>query len=348
MHLLPAFLSVSRPARRAVSLGALSTLCIACGCGAGSIQKTPAAPTPTAVQAGPQLGYAWKSADQTLRPILGVLGSSQTGASIVTPTTFVTAASSSTAGIALLIGADQQVYRMTLPNGTPTPITLTSGTGLTTKAGAKIRFSPSGTSALVFVPGSLTASVLTNPASTPQVRSISVATPLVDMAASDAGVVVALSQAATGTTLSMLPATGIPQILATLKGGGGLSFVGTGDTLLAADSVANTLTQVQAVSTAPSVTQLATANLLKSPVAVGAALTGRWAVVANASESSVVRIDLTGATAPQRIACPSQPDMAERLTGSGVFRFNEIGATPTWIADMTAPTPSMLFIPASQ
>jgi hypothetical protein len=155
-------------------------------------------------------------------------------------------------------------------------------------------------------------------------------------------------QTANDASLSVLPATGGPQTLATLKGAGGLAFVGTSDTLLAADSVTNTLTQVQAVSTSPSVTQLATANLLRAPIAVGAALSGRWAVVANGGESSVVRIDLTGAAAPQRIACPSQPAVAERIAGNGVFRFNEIGATPTWIADMTAPAPAMLFIPASQ
>jgi hypothetical protein len=287
-----------------------------------------------------------------LRPILGVPGSSQTGASVVTPATYVAAASSSAAGIALLIGADQKVYWMGLPNGTPAQVGLTGGAGLSSGAGAKIRFSPSGVAAVVYVPGSVSATVITglaaNSVSAAQVRQVTVTAPLLDMAASDGGTVVAVLQSAGGGSLSVLPAGGGQQVLVTLKGAGGLAFVGTGDNLLAVDSVANTLTLVQPVSTAPSVSQLPTANLLKAPVAVGAALGGRWAVVANGGEASVVQVDLTGATAPKRIACPSQPAVAERLAGNGVFRFNEIGAAPTWIADITASNPAMLFIPASQ
>jgi len=314
-----------------------------CGCGGGVVAPTSGSSTssPSAVQAGPQLGYAWKSQDQTLRPILGVPGSSQTGSSVVPAASFVAGASSSPAATALLIGADQQVYRMGLPSGTPTQINLTAASG------AKIRFSPSGVAALVYVPGSLSASLVTNPASTPQVRQISVAAPILDIAVSDAGTVVALLQATVGGALNLLPAAGGQQPLATVSGAGGMIFVGTSDDLLAADSVANTLTLIRAVSTAPSISQLPTANLLNSPVAVGTALNGRWAVVANGGEASVVQVDLTGAVGPQRIPCPSQPAVVEQLSGNGVFRFTPIGNAPTWIADITSPNPAMLFIPAS-
>ena len=346
---IPSFPPGFKPLRRCAGFWGGLTLVGVCGCGGGAVQTGSAAATPTAVQSGPQLGYAWKAADETLRPILGVPGSSQMGASVVAATTYVTAASSSAAGIALLIGADQKVYSMSLPNGPPA---LVGGAGVTAGAGAKIRFSPSGVTAVIYVPGGLTASVLTglaaNSASGPQVRQVAVTGPLMDMATSDAGTVVAVLQGASGGSLNFLPAGGGQQQLATLKGVGGLAFVGIGDNLLAADSVANTLTLVQAVSTSPSVSQLPTANLLKAPVAVGAALSGKWAVVANGGEASVVQVDLTGVAAPQRIACPSQPAVVERLAGNGVFRFNEIGAAPTWIADMTAPSPAMLFIPASQ
>ena len=314
-----------------------------CGCGGGVVTPNTAgsSSSPSAVQAGPQLGYAWKAQDQTLRPILGVPGSSQTGASVVPAASFVAAASSSPAATALLIGTDQQVYRMALPSGAPAQINLTA------PSGARIRFSPSGAAALVYVPGSLSASLVTNLSSTPQVRPISVAAPILEIAVSDPGTVVALLQATAGATLDLLPSAGGQQQLATVNGPGAMVFVGISDDLLAADSVANTLTLIRTVSTAPSVSQLPTANLLKSPVAVGTALNGRWAVVANAGEASVVQIDLTGAVAPQRIPCPSQPAVVEQLSGNGVFRFTPIGNTPTWIADITSPNPAMLFIPAS-
>jgi len=330
-----------RVRRPALATGAAALFL--CGCGGGVVTPNSASSpsSPNAVQAGPQLGYAWKTQDQTLRPILGVPGSSQTGASVVPAASFVAGVSSSPASTALLIGTDQQVYRMALPSGTPAQINLTA------PSGAKIRFSPSGVAALVYVPGSLKASLVTSPASTPQVRQISVAAPVLDIAVSDAGTVVALLQATAGGTLNLLPAAGGQQQLAAVSGAGGMVFVGTSDDLLAADSVANTLTLIRAASTTPSINQLPTANLLKSPVAVGTALNGRWAVVANGGEASVVQVDLTGAVAAQRIPCPSQPAVVEQLSGNGVFRFTPIGNTPTWIADITSPTPAMLFIPAS-
>jgi hypothetical protein len=325
------------------AISALSAaMLILSGCGTGV--KLPASSTssPSAVQAGPQLGYAWKSQDQTLRPILGVPGSSQTGASVVPATTFIAGASSSVAAIALLIGTDQQVYRKALPSGLPAQINLAAASG------AKIRFSPSGAVALIYVPGSLSASVVTNIESAPQTRQLSVSAPLMDIAASDAGTVVALLKSASGGSLTLLTAAGGSQPLATLSGAGGMAFVGTSDDLLAADSGSNTLTLIRAVSTAPSPSQVPTSNLLKAPVAVGTALNGRWAVVANGGEASVVQVDLTGAASPQRIACACQPAVVEQLSGNGIFRFTDVGATPTWIADITTPSPSMLFIPASK
>lgn len=323
-------------------LSVSAAMLVLCGCGAGV--KPPASTTsaPSAVQAGPQLGYAWKAQDQTLRPILGVPGSSQTGASVVSATSFIAGASSSAAATALLIGTDQQVYRMALPGGTPAQINLAA------PSGAKIRFSPSGVVALVYAPGSLSAWVVTNLASTPQAMQLSVTAPLLDIAASDAGTVVALLQSASGGSLDRLTAGGGQQALATLSGAGGMAFVGSSDDLVAADSGSNTLTLIRAVSTAPALSQVPTSNLLKSPVAVGTALNGRWVVVANGGEASVVQVDLTGAASPQRIACACQPSVVEQLSGNGVFRFTEIGSTPTWIADITSPSPSMLFIPASK
>lgn len=323
-----------------LSAGAAMLALWGCGSGVKLSDSTPS--SPSAVQAGPQLGYAWKSQDQTLRPILGVPGSSQTGTSVVPATSFIAGASSSAAATALLIGTDQQVYRMALPSGTPAQINLVA------PAGAKIRFSPSGVVALVYVPGSLSASVVTNLVSAPQAKQLTVTAPLLDIAASDAGTVVALLKSASGGSLDLLTAGGGQQPLATLNGAGGMAFVGTSDDLLAADSGSNTLSLIRAVSTAASLSQIPTSNLLKSPVAVGTARNGRWVVVANGGEASVVQVDLTGAASPQRIACACQPAVVEQLSGNGVFRFTEIGSTPTWIADITNASPSMLFIPASK
>jgi hypothetical protein len=324
--------------RSAFALAA-STLVLLAGCGSGIKLAAGGSSSPVnAVSAGPQLGYAWNAQDQTLRPILGVAGSSLVGQSVVPASAYISAESSSPADLALLIGADQQVYRMALPSGTPAQI------GVTAAAGARIRFSPSGTAALLYAPGSLTATILTSLASSTQIRQLSVSAPLLDLAVSDAGTAVALLQSSSGATVSLLGSGGAQPLL-TIGAPGGLSFAGTSENLVVADAAANALTLIRSASSAPAPLQLATAGLLKAPLAVGTSLNGQWVAVANSAESSVVRIDLTGVTAPLRVASPAQPTLVGQLSGNGVFRFNNLSPDPVWIADVTAASPSMLFIP---
>jgi hypothetical protein len=328
------------PARRAALLCSLATL-VLCGCGsvvqqvASSNESSP----PVAAPQGPQLGYAWKSDDQTLRPFLGILGSAQIGQSVVPEAAYVAAGTSAISSLAVLIGADGHVYTMSLPSGTPIQ------TSVTAAANSIVRFSPSGVNALLFVPGAQSAVLLTSLTTSPQGKQIAAGGPLLDAASSDAGAVAALVLTASGAAINRL--TGTPQQLVTLSGIGSLAFVGTGDSLLAADASANALTLIRSVSSSPSAVPVPTASLLKSPVAVGAALNGRWAVVANGTDSSVVRLDLSGAVAPQRIASVAQPTVVQQLSGNGVFRFTDVASTgPVWVGDMTTPSPSLMFIPA--
>ena len=318
-------------------------LALLCGCGSGlnelATSSNPSTPA-VAVPQGPQLGYAWKADDQTLRPFLGVPGSAQIGESVVPAATYVAAGASAASSLAILVGADGKIYTMNLPSGTPVQTSVTAATA------SVVRFSPSGVAALVFVPGSQSAMLLTSLTSGLKAQPIAASAPLLEMAVNDTGVVAGILQRATGTTVNLL--SGSPQQLAALNGAGSLSFVGTSDSLLAADASANSLTLIRTVSSTPAAAPVATGGLLKSPAGVGASFGGRWAVVANGADSSIVRIDLSGASAPLRIASPGQPAVAQQLAGTGVFRFTEIGTSsaPVWIADVTAISPSMMFIPA--
>jgi hypothetical protein len=59
--------------------------------------------------------------------------------------------------------------------------------------------------------------------------------------------------------------------------------------------------------------------------AVAASLDGRWAVVANGGDPSAVRLDLSGVTAPLRIACACQPALLTPLMGNAVFSLLPLG-----------------------
>ena len=287
-----------------------------------------------------QLGYVWLAQDETLRPLLGVVGAAYMGASLTTARAYTTGAASATSQVALLIDANGGITRLSLADGTQTPAGVITGA-----TSAKIRFSPSGTAAVVFVPGAATAVLITGLRSTPQISPLVANSSLSEAAVSDAGSVAALLQLGTRVAVTILHGNGTPSQVATLGGPGALSFVGTGDDLLSVDSASNTLTLTHTVSTAPNPVTVNTSSLLKTPSAVGAAASGRWAVAVNSAESTVVRIDLTGATAPQRILCPLQPKFAEPLA-YGAFRFSDAGNAPAWVTDITASTPTMFFVPA--
>ena len=317
------------------------------GCGGGIVTSTGSAPVSTgngtsngsAAIKQSRLGYVWLSKEADLRPLLGVTGAAYIGAGLTGPGAYIAGAASPISQIALLVGQSGQVSRMSLADSTLSVVGAVSGSSL------KVRFSPSGTAAVIFNPGSSSATLFTGLLTTVRSSSLTAGSALQDAAVSDAGSVAALLGAGARTVVSVLHTDGTASTVTTLSGPGALSFVGKGDDLLTVDSAANALTMIHTVSTAPSPALIGTSNLLKTPIAIGAAATGRWAVAVNSAESSVVRIDLTGQTDPQRLLCPVQPQFAEPLA-SGTFRFSDAGTAPAWVTDITASTPTMFFVPA--
>ena len=328
--------------RVAQTAAALALCGLMSGCGSGLVTSLPSGSGPSspavAVPKGPQLGYGWKADDRTLRPILGIPGSSQVGESVVPGAAYTAGAASAASGWALLVGEDGTVYRMAVPSGTATGLGITfSGNGI------RIRFSPSGMDAVLFVPGSTVAVAVQDIGATPSARRIAAPAALTDLTISDAGMVVAAVPGA----VAVLPQSGGAQRVLTLAGAGSLCFAGSSDNLLVADAGANTLTLVRAVSSAPVPQAEASAGLLKVPAGVGISTDGRWAVAANGGESSVVRVDLTGASAPVRLPVSAQPTTVEPMQGNGVFRFEEVVAGfPVWYMDAAAVSPQVLFVPA--
>ena len=313
------------------------------GCGSGIIGSAVPASTPTttvapsAVQAGPQLGYIWSDKTQTLRPVLGVAGSSQLGASVVPADLYLTAASSAASNLAILQETDGVLDLMALPSGQPTRLAATLPTGV------QIRFSPSGTVAIAFLRGATSVTLLSSLTGTPAATTVAFNAAISEAAVSDNKSVAA----ALGSSIRTLSATGTGNSATTVATLGGLAFNGTTDDLLVADATANSLTLVRNSVTAPALTVIQSANLLKSPQGVGASHDGRWAVLANSGDANIIRVDLTSQTAPQSFPCSCQPALIAQLSGQGVFRVTAADSGPAWMLDASAATPRVLFIPAS-
>ena len=333
---------------RAAAFPALFAACglsLLCGCGSGIANLAASAgtsntPAPVAVTSGPQLGYFWNAADQTLRPVLGIPGSSQVGASVVPAGTYVAGAASAASGMGVLQEQDGSLDVMSLPSGQPVHL------AASVAVGASIRFSPNGRAALVFAPGGSSVQVVTGLNKVPAAAGIALSGAVMDATVSDAGRVVVAISGAAGTVLQAVNASGAASTVGSAGVLGGLSFVGSDDVVYA-DASANTLTVVHNASTAPSPAQVPTTALLQAPKALGVSANGQWVLVANGAEPTLVRLDLTAQAAPLKLTCNCTPTLVATLAGQGAFRVtNPASGEPLWAVDAGVATPRAFFIPA--
>jgi hypothetical protein len=316
------------------------------GCGSGAQQQAVSPQTtavPTASAQGPQLGYLWQDSDKTLRPILGVAGASQIGQSLVPAGSYIGAVTAAAANIAILQDTEGAFDRMSLPSGSP------SSLAATLPAGAIMRLSPSATSALLYTPGSSSATLVTSLLSTPQIQAVKFPGSIVDSAISDTGSIAAEYSQGTSLAVSVMALSGRAVPVASVGMAGGISFLPGHDDLLFADATANSLMLLRSSTSAPSSSVVQTGSLLKSPSAVGVSGSGRWALIvnnaANSANQTLVRIDLNTLTSIS-VACTCKPTEAAVLTDDGAFRVTNVTSGANWIVDAASATPRTLFIPA--
>jgi hypothetical protein len=279
------------------------------------------------------------TSDHTLRPILGVAGSSLVGQSLVSAGEYIAAVTSATQGIAILQASDGSFDLLTLPSGSPVSL------GLTLPAGAQLRLSPSASSALLYTPGANSASLVTGLPGAPKLQTISLAGPIVDSAVSDTGAASFEYSQSSSLTLAVVPLGGRSVSVAAVGSGGGLNFLPGRDDLLYADAAANTLTLIRSTTSAPTATLIQTSGILKTPAAVGVSGSGRWALVANSASHSLVRVDLNSLAAVS-VTCSCTPTLAAALADDGAFRVTDATTGPNWLVDASQSTPRTLFIPA--
>jgi len=324
---------------------ALAMLCCAlAGCGnvVNSVVAGPSSSSSSAsaaVSIGPQLGYLWDAADNTLRPVLGVPGSAQFGQAVTTAGAYVNGAASARSSMAVLQSASGAVSVMAVPAGGPQVLSGASVSGT-----AQIVFSPSGLNAVLYTPGAASLLLVTGLNTTAQAQSLTAPSGFLAATVSDSAQVAAAYGSG---PVSVALLTGNHGTVGSLTGFGGLSFLPGGSDILLADSGSGVVTVVRSAATAPAA-QSFTSAAIQSPLAVGGSADGRWAVVANGADASVVRIDLSGATQPLRIACACQPAQLLPMTGNAVFSLTPPGTVASWVADASATTPRTVFIPAVQ
>jgi hypothetical protein len=162
-------------------------------------------------------------------------------------------------------------------------------------------------------------------------------------AISDAGtLLLATGAGGSGATVTSISAGGTHASLASLAGYGGMSFIAGSEDSIVADAAANTLARYHNGVASVLATQ---ANGLNKPFAVAASQDGHWAVTADQADSSLLRIDLTGATAPAQSTCTCSPTQLSSLSGNAVFELAAPAVAPGWMIEADGPTSRVLFIP---
>jgi hypothetical protein len=319
-------------------LGLVASLFLS-GCGGSVTNLLPGASKPaTGIPAGPTLGYVFSPSDGTLRALLGVRGSAQVSASIVPAGVYVAGEVSTAGSVALLEDGNGSLFAFDLPLSQP--VHVVDGLPLN----ARVVFAPAGQSAVVYAPGGTSVMVVSGLPSAPQVQTRTSANPLALAAVSDAGSV-AVMQQGSPLRVGILSAAGAFSAVASVQAAGGMSFMPGADSLLIADSGANTAALVRSVSSTPSVQALSVTGL-SQPVAIAGSYDGHWAVIADGGDQNVFRVDLTTGTPAAMLTCACQPTAVSALSGGGTFRMNSIYGGPLWTVDTTSAQPQLLFVPA--
>jgi hypothetical protein len=329
------------------------------GCGATSTRATLAASTSTnsstsqaVAPQGPQLGYFWDATQKNLYPVLGIAGAAHYGAPLLpSDSKYVTGAVSGvteSSEWALLLDGAGTLDLVTLPAIAPSLLTTR------VPLDAKIVFAPAGGYAVILSPSANTALLVSGLPGQPQVSAL--ATPagstLTGAAVSDRGTVLAGWAGGSGVQVGTLSSTGATA-MANVAVWGGAGFVpgaaASGqEQAVVADGSSGKLMRLAGIGgAAPTATSLATGSQLQTPVAVAISGDGNWAFAADSAKQQIVRVDLSGSTAPLAIACACQPARLVALPGNLLFQISaDQVAQPAWLLDGHAPTPHTLFVPA--
>ena len=293
-------------------------------------------PSGTNISTGARMGLIWNPGDSTLRALVGVPGSAQLGPALFPANAYVAAAFAPLTQTALLIDPKGNLQIMTEPALLPSTV----AQNISPKS--VIAFAPRGGYAAVFAPGSTSVLIMSGLPQAPALSTVSAAGAVQGAAVSDAGTLMLATRGSSAVTVTSINTGGNRSSLVSLGGYGGMTFIAGSEDSLIADSAANMLVRYH--SGVASVLATHT-NGLNQPFAVAASQDGHWAVTADQTDGSILRIDLTGVTPAVQSTCACSPTQLSELNGNAVFELAAPAATPGWMIEADGATSRVLFIP---
>jgi len=297
---------------------------------------------------GPTLGFAFDRAASALRPILGIPGAARFGAPIDVGFPISLAAVSPKQNFTIAINStDSQVYLIRFSANGAVAQLLDGAVG----APAMLVLSPRGASAVLVDGSRTTLQVVTGLPESPAVgqamRPGTGRGQIESVGVGDDGAVLASVSSDNTSSLYLVPATSIPQLVGAALQVSAIAFLpGTWDALVA-DRGNNQVLLFRNRAGGTTLTAIGTAaDGIADPAGVASSRNGRFVFVANAGSRSLVRLDLTGATATASFPCRCDPGGLSRLAGDSVFQLTELSSQLAWVFDGDAANPRIVFIPA--
>lgn len=333
---------------RAIVFAAAVLHLAACGSTRTSTSTPPGGAPVTAssnAAAGPLLGAWWDANHNGLRTVYGVAGAAHQGSPTFSDGSYSGGAACMRKNIALLTSSSGSLFSVSLPQGEPVEV---SGN---TIPKASIIFSPSCTTSLVYAPGGSRGILVQALLSTPTATQVTFPAGNTAAAVADSGsILIAVTVANGASSIQLLASgTGSFQPVSVLGRFGGMAFLPGGDAALLADASANTVVEASHLTSNISLTPLAAAaDGVSQPMAVAISADGQLAAVANNSGSSVLRLDLSGKSAPIKTTCHCSPTELVPLAGNFAFRLNEPDTGTVWAFDGNGLLPRVTFIPTDQ
>lgn len=293
---------------------------------------------------GPVSGYVFNSESGSVRPVLGMPGSSTLGEPLPSGTAIGRASISTEQNFAIVsIGESRTPAVLNLGDPLGEPVTIQ---GLA-PGDYSVALSPAGKAAALLEAESGTIHIVERIASAP-----GVAAPIRVPGASYPSRI-AISD--DGARLLVVTRDGDSDVLTLLDNGGNvLSSTRLGEVAAAEflfDSydalVADRGRRELLLTGAAGIRLLLDSSVLVEPVAVAASRHNRRAVVADAKSQAVVSVGLNG-EAVLVTACPCEVSGLQRFQGNAVFLLTSASSKPMWVFDGDAASPRVVFVPVME
>ena len=294
----------------------------------------------------PTLGFVFDRVAGGLRTIIGFPGAAYLGALFEAGENFSSLVLAPRQDFALGIRVrDSQLFLISLA-GTPAPVRV----GNIGWIPEHIALSPSGHKAVLADPSGrirFVTGLPDSPAFSDE-SDFGATVALQAIAISDDGLVLAaFGDMDTPSRLYTMRAGSEPQSIGTGQRATAICFLSGSDSALVADETARQIMlYTLSYSAATERVVAAEADGVSDPVAMNVSGGGRWAVVGNAADQTVLRIDLSGAGSPVAFPCNCHPSEITRLAGDAVFQLGGLSDQPLWIFDGDDVNPRVVFVPA--